>query len=71
MTLAVDWAVKPHTNKQTNKQTHVPMTFDLRVDPPEKYHMVYPCVMTRNHPKKLHEGCILMLLFPGDLDLIT
>ena len=27
------------------------MPFDLRVDPPEKCHMVYSCVMTRNHPK--------------------
>ena len=27
------------------------MLFDLRVGPPEKRHMVYPCVMTRNHPK--------------------
>ena len=47
------------------------MTFGLRVDPPEKCHMVYSCVMTRIHPKKLHEDCILMLLFPVDLDLIT
>ena len=31
--------------------SYVPMAFDLRVDPPEKCHMVYPCVMTRNHPK--------------------
>ena len=43
------------------------MMFDLRVDPPEKYHMVYPCVVTRNNPK-IHEDGILMLLFPGDLD---
>ena len=47
------------------------MTFDLRVDPPEKCHMVYPCVMARKHPKKLHEDGTLMLLFPVDLDLIT
>ena len=47
------------------------MPFDLRVDPPEKCHLVYPCVMTRNHPKKLYEDGVLMLLFPGDLVLIT
>ena len=46
------------------------MTFDLRVDPPEKCHMVYPFVMTISHPK-IHEGGILMLLFPGELELIT
>ena len=46
------------------------MMFDLRVDHPKKCHMVYPCVMTRNH-QKIHEDGILMLLFPGDLDLIT
>ena len=49
----------------------VPMTFDLRVDPPEKCHMVYPCVMTRKHPKNVHENGILMLLVPGNLDLFT
>ena len=47
------------------------MTFDLRVDPPEKCHMVYPCVMTTNHPKNIHEDGILMLLVPWNLDLIT
>ena len=35
--------------KEQTWGTHVPMMFDLRVDPPEKCHMVYPCVMTRNH----------------------
>ena len=47
------------------------MAFDMQIDRPEKCHMVYPCVMTRNHPKKLHENDILMLLFPRDLNLIT
>ena len=46
------------------------MIFDLRVDTPEKCHMVYLCVMTRSHPK-IYEDGILMLLFPGHLDLIT
>ena len=57
--------------KQQTLGTHVPMTFDLLVDPPEKYHMVYPCVMTRNHLKNIHEDGILMLLVPGNLDLIA
>ena len=47
------------------------MTFDLRIDPSEKCYMVYPCGMTRNHPRNIHEDGILMLLLPGNLDLIT
>ena len=47
------------------------MTFDLRVDPPKKCHMVYPCVMKRNHPKNIDEDGNLMLLVPGNLDLIA
>ena len=31
------------------------MTFDLREDSPEKFHMVYVCVMTGNYPGQLYE----------------
>ena len=52
--------------KEQTYGTHVPVMFDLQIDPPEKYHTVYPCVMTRN--QKMHEDGILVLLFPRYVD---
>ena len=47
------------------------MTFDLRVDPPEKRSYGLPMCDDKKSSQNIHKDDILMLRVPGSLDLIT